>query len=774
MKPVTYQSFPTLVYGAQPPVLVHSINSSVMARCDKCGFASSDVELFKRHVLEHTAAKPHYSFCQKTMFSKEELDAHLQQHIKHRFTCPHCGQSYMRNRCMLKHIERVHNKNSGQGHGMTKNPQVSNTLPSAEPSTRQPVGVNVPTLNTHAVRLNKDAQITRTVNTKVINHPNGVSNNVTNHNRALTVSLPDEVSIPPGCLVELVEVKTVNGSKELKLRLVSQQENESVRKDTRTAVEQNLTAGTTLAPKLNPPNATNSRNMGMCFVSKKQFETRVACPQRSAVIPVSTSKSLVSNQAPMKRTSQEVINLADCPNKVSKMLHNPIRERMEIPNTWNRPVPNRVKPDAVIFTSQASRVARLPHLEKKGLCVSQQKPDERLPSIPERQKSIPVTKAVMTESSFRDLLTSVKVEPDVVNLRENSSKIKNTPAGINVENQKSTSLNVSSGATVRVAPPTTKLGQKLGQDSATPQMSFPVPSTLRQMLNESSSVKASIASSRSKSSCPTWPQGVRSMEKAPEPKSFPVISSVFSLSQQPEEGQGTMQPLVMALRGIDMDKLHNTESLNPAVDIRDRLAAQVACGPVKVEGHDKMIEHLPVPARNDIKEEDKNNAKWEKNSMTQTEQDVPCLESKNKKSVCNNESYAVSSSAVVNPVYDISKFLTVSLMRVDECGAWMSSGNEPEPAASKCDPPTSAPSVRTEIQLMPLKVDQLVTWPGPDQPVVILNHPKPRSPVQETVDKVTDTGSPEKPAKCQILKMRLSKVMGQKYEVMGCTVRVSP
>nr|XP_057932271.1 uncharacterized protein LOC131131524 [Doryrhamphus excisus] len=766
MKPVTYQSFPTMVYSTQAPVLVQSISSSVMARCDKCGFASSDTELFKRHMLEHTASNLHCFYCQKTLFSKEELNAHLQQHIKHTFTCPHCGQGYMRNRCMLKHIERVHNKNSGQGLGWTKNPQASNALPRSEASTRQPVGVNVPSLSTPAVRLNKGAQNTRTMNTKLINHSNCVSNNVTN--RALTVSLPDEVSIPPGCLVELVEVKTVNGSKELKLRLVSQQENEAVRKDCRSAVEQNLTAGKTLAPKLNPPNATNSTNAGMCFVNKKQFETSVACAQRPDRIPVSTSKILVSNQAPIKRTSQEVVDLANYPNKVSKMHHNPVRETMEIPATWNKAVTDRVKPDAVIFTSQASRVACLPHLDKKGPCVSAQKTDERRPSIPERQKSIPVTKTVVTKCSFRDLLTSVKVEPDVVHLHDNS-KIKNTSAGIATANRKSTSLDVPSGSAVRGAPPTIKLGQ----DSTPPQTSFPAPSTLRQMLSESSSVKAPIASSCSKSSLPNWPQGVRSRDKAPEPESFPVISSVFSLSQQPEEAQGTMQPLVMALQGIDMDKLHNSKNLNPAVDIQDRV---LACGPVKVEGPDKMIEHLPIPARNDIKEEEKNNPNGEKNSMTQTDKDVPFLKSENNKPVRNNKTISSSSSAaaVVNPIYDMSKFLTVSLMRVDECDVWTSSGNEPEPAASNSNPPPSAPSIRTEIQLMPLKADQLVTQPGPDQPVVILNHPKPRFPVQETVDSITHTGSPEKPAKCQILKMRLGKVMGQKYEVMGCTVRVSP
>ncbi|KAK2829141.1 hypothetical protein Q7C36_017131 [Tachysurus vachellii] len=43
------------------------------------------------------------------------------------------------------------------------------------------------------------------------------------HNKPLTVSCPEEITIPAGCLVELVEVKNINGTHELELRLVPQQ-----------------------------------------------------------------------------------------------------------------------------------------------------------------------------------------------------------------------------------------------------------------------------------------------------------------------------------------------------------------------------------------------------------------------------------------------------------------------------------------------------------------------------------------------------------------------
>ncbi|XP_051505317.1 zinc finger protein 518B-like [Myxocyprinus asiaticus] len=40
------------------------------------------------------------------------------------------------------------------------------------------------------------------------------------HNKPLTVSCPEEINIPAGCLVELVEVKNVNGTRELELRMI--------------------------------------------------------------------------------------------------------------------------------------------------------------------------------------------------------------------------------------------------------------------------------------------------------------------------------------------------------------------------------------------------------------------------------------------------------------------------------------------------------------------------------------------------------------------------
>uniref|UniRef100_A0A4W6FI64 C2H2-type domain-containing protein n=1 Tax=Lates calcarifer TaxID=8187 RepID=A0A4W6FI64_LATCA len=569
------------------------------------------------HRVIHTGTRFYCFYCNNVSFSEAELNAHLKQHTaKYPFKCPHCGQGYMRRLCLVKHIERLHSKSISQGPakpGMTKlsHVPVNSALPSvptADLSSLRPVvRVTVPTPSAPAVRLSKDEQRGKTLDTNVSHAPNGNTerlsplNGLIQHNRALTVSLPEEITIPAGCLVELVEVKTVNGTKELKLRLVSQQENESVIKDSRTAVSQNTALGKPLSPTLNHPNTVKSVSMGM------------------------------SNRT----------------------------------------------------------------------------------------------------------------------------------------------------------------------------------------LNEPSSVKTPVLSNPSNSKISAWTREARSNERAgegdmPEPEGFPVISSVFSLSQQPEEGQGSIQPLVMALRGIVMNKSNSSASApqdhikitNGTEQVKEvlpsRYCAQMAkqdgsftCDPlltertsdsVKVEERNKGIQHSSALINNHIQvKEEKNRAM----SMDNIEcSQTPASESSADQGSVSKIATHIDTSVAADPLqqmakseHDISsKFLTVSLKRV-QVGVWKKNkkGLKLRISKYKTHLPVGSVTDCTVIYPMPLKVDQLVKRPGPYQPVVVLNHPKPRAPVQGArADTVADTGASEVVPKCQILKMRLSKVMGQKYEVMGCTVRVCP
>ncbi|XP_077433896.1 uncharacterized protein znf518b [Vanacampus margaritifer] len=758
MKPVNCQSLPSTGNTEQPQgFLVRTPRFLDTMHCAKCGFATSDMQFFKSHMLDH-------------MVCNTDINT-LEKHMKSSFSCPHCGQRYMRRYSLLKHIECVHNKTIRVR--ASKDPQVS--VKSAEHTMQPPVQVTVPSLSMPIVSLAKAGQKARTMNTNFPISSNGDPESVTHHNGALTVSLPDEISIPAGCLVELVEVKTVNGSKELKLRLVSQEEHEGRMKDTRTTCQQNVTAVKTLASKSNPPNDVNLTNMGMCIVNRKQLETKTAGQQctflrdlyssnvtntQERVNQVSTSKSLMSNRASkekltLKRTSQEVIIL-DSPTKVSKTVCSPVIERNEIASTRSDPVHDRAKVTNFLLTSETIMPTCIPQPAITGSHGSQHKTYERLKSIPDQCKSIPA-KAARTESSFRD--TAVKCVSNVVRLNVNTgSKVMNTPIGVN---QQPTSLNIPSGATFRVFPPKVNVFQ----ESATPRSSLPSPVTVRRPVLVYPSAKTCVVPSRSESKIPSWPHGVppsklTSQRDTPKPEGFPIISSVFSLSEQEGDAKGAMQPLVMALRDIVMDKSSTAEKLTPDSNCKERVQMNRTCESVKVESNVEVIQQQPSSPVH---------LKAAKTSSTQTNNcsRAPDLKSENTEPVLNNASDV---AAVLNHQYDISKFLTVSLTRVDERGVQINGGNGPQPPAPQFDTRTTACNTTS---LIPLKSEQLVTWPGPNQPVVVLNHPKPRVPIQETINAIANTGITEKPTKCQILKMRLVKVVGQKYEVTGCTVRFS-
>lgn len=821
MKPVSYQSMPSSVSGGHPNLALDRVlSTSNVMYCEKCGFASTDAAVFKKHMIEHMGTRFFCFYCNNVSFSEAELNAHLKQHTaKYPFKCPHCGQGYMRRLCLVKHIERLHSKNITQGPakpGMTKSLHVPvhgalPSVPTADPSTLRPlVRVTVPPPSTPAVRLGKGEQKGKTLDTNLSNATNRNAellpplNGLIQHNRALTVSLPEEVTIPAGCLVELVEVKTVNGTKELKLRLVSQQENESVIKDGRTTVSQNTTLGKPLSSALNHPNTVKSTSMGMCTINRKQCETKTVNVERPAVAPVNISKNL-SNQVSkekcgLKRASQEVINL-EChtvvPNKVSKSTLNPVRERNSgIIVTQREPVNHNAAHPTVICNRVANRLTSNLHPENMGTHVSQRTVDERKSFISEHSKIISHRKPSDIKST-RDVSLAVKLEPGETHLKDNTPKIKIAPLAV----------------TAQVRPSAISVCK----DNLSANRSFPVSGTARRTLNEPLSVKTPVVCNRTNSKMSSWTQEVRSNERAiegdiAEPEGFPVISSVFSLSQQPDDVQGSMQPLVMALRGIVMDKGNDsmtqdhikitdvsTEQVKEAPTsgyctqvatkngsfTHDRLLTERISKSVKVEEYDKGIQHHTALTQN-VKKEEKNTTSTDNDTCCHT----PNLQSSTDKESVSKIASHVDASVTADPLQHIpvmaksehdisSKFLTVSLKRV-QVGVWKKSkkGLKLRISKYKTQIPMSGLTDSagcTVIHPMPLKVDQLVKRPGPNQPVVVLNHPKPRAPIQAArADTVVDSGASEVVPKCQILKMRLSKVMGQKYEVMGCTVGAFP
>uniref|UniRef100_A0A3P9I1G7 C2H2-type domain-containing protein n=1 Tax=Oryzias latipes TaxID=8090 RepID=A0A3P9I1G7_ORYLA len=814
MKPVSYQSMPSSLNGGHPNfTLDRLLSTSSVKYCEKCGFASTDAAVYKKHMMEHAETRFYCFICNHVYGSEAELSEHLQQHTsKFPLKCPHCGQGYMRKRCLVKHIERLHTKNINQGPGkpgVTKSPLVSvpSALTSASTADRSllppVVHVTVPTPIAPTVRLGKDEQRGKTLNSNVSNVVNGNIEHMSalqgliQHNRALTVSLPEEVSIPAGCLVELMEVKTVNGTKELKLRLISKQENESVIKETRTAASHNILPEKPPSSTLHCPNTSRSVSMGMCTVNRKPCEINV---ERPAVIPASAPKKpsipVSKEMSGLKRTSPEIINLeAVIPNKVSKSLLNPVREG----NSGYRlikpaPVNHNTGPPAVICSKVVSRLSTTTtHAGSLGNGVLPKVVEDRKTSLLEHPKSIATRRP---SDNIRDLSAAVKVEAGQIHLKSKPGK------EVGSLNQQSTPVSKPSSLPVVTAPQTRPPSALVGKESVA-KKTFPTSRNL----SIRPSIQTPSSTNQTNRKMSSWIQEAKSKEMAggymSQTQNFPVISSVFSLSEQPQEGQGLIQPLVMALRGIVMDKNHvscsptqdhgatinDTEQTCMAASSEQRVNNVIKLTPstckvlpmekksesVKEEVLDKSFQHPPVVVHKDtpIKEEGSviEAAGKDKNNHAMASESPECKESK-----CSSNTEAPVAAENRPPQtgtsQDVisSKFLTISLKRV-QVGVWKKNKKGPKLGISGCKPRIPAGSLTdcTVIYPMPLKKDQPVKRPGPNQPVVVLNHPKPRSSAKGMkVDSVADTS--EAVPKCQILKMRLSKVMGEKYEVMGCTV----
>lgn len=824
MKPVSYQSMPSSVNGGHPNLsLDRVLTTSNVRYCEKCGFASTDASALEKHMVEHMGTRFYCFYCNDISYSEAELNAHLKRHTsKYPFKCPHCGQGYMRRLCLFKHIERLHNKSIIQvpaKPGVTKNPQdlvpsALTSLHAADPSSLRPVvRVTVPSPSVPAVRLGKDEQRAKTLETKVSNVTNGNPerlsplNGLIQHNRALTVSLPEEVTIPAGCLVELVEVKTVNGTKELKLRLVSQQENESVIKDTRMTVSQNTALGKPLSSTLiNHTNTVRPGSMSTSTINRKSCDTKMVNVERPAVVPVSISNNLpvtpVSKEkSGLKRVSPEIINLESnvvIPNKFPKNIISPVREGVNsgIRVTQTAPV-SHVAPLPVISNRVTSRL-NTTNLHPSSM-VSQRVMDERKTLLPEYPKSVPSRRAGDTKN-MQDMPVAMKVEPGNICFKSSTaSKPIKEVAPSNQDRIKSTSPSIRSSIvpTVQVRPPICLVSK-----DNVPTQSFSLPKTINKLV----SVKTPVFSNHAKSKSSTWMPEVRLNELAKErdvsePESFPIISSVFSLSQQPEDAQGPIQPLVMALRGIVMDKssssvgmtqdqvkITNTEHMDktltlgpsPQVETKNKsfIRESLLTEPVEAKDHNKGVHHSPALTHNhvDIKEEKKIPLPPDDNKSSHS----PASKSSTHEE--SNVAEHAKASETEEPLEQMvkseqdSKFLTVTLKRV-QVGVWKQTkkGLKLRISKYKTQVPVDSVTDCTVIYPMPLKVDQPVKRPGPNQPVVVLNHPKPRGSAQRMrADPFANTGASEVVPKCQILKMRLSKVMGQKYEVMGCTVRVFP
>ncbi|XP_023650955.2 uncharacterized protein znf518b [Paramormyrops kingsleyae] len=225
---------------APPHSLELKFKTSDKHYCDKCRFSSRDGVQFQKHMSQHAEMTFSCSYCSHVSYTKGESQRHLVQHTGiFPFKCQFCEYGAIRNDYIVKHTERVHrimveraSKVKRKQFTVKNGPRVPSALHSSVTRTPGTTVASVPPTGT-------DGNSNKVITKEKLDSANSLAkvqvellaplNEPIQPDRPLTVTYPPELSIPPGCFLELVEVKTVNGTKELELKLVSQQSIEGER-----------------------------------------------------------------------------------------------------------------------------------------------------------------------------------------------------------------------------------------------------------------------------------------------------------------------------------------------------------------------------------------------------------------------------------------------------------------------------------------------------------------------------------------------------------------
>ncbi|CAL9707229.1 unnamed protein product [Knipowitschia caucasica] len=598
MKPASYQSIASSVMNPNLN-LGHLLSTPNLMQCEKCSFATTDLSTFKKHIAqEHTE---YYCFyCNRVSLSEAELQTHMKIHTgASPFKCPHCGQVYMRRMCLIKHIDRLHSKIPQEPPKKISHVSVSSasqSLPStADGSSHRPVvRVTVPTPSTAGVALDTNLQRLKSLSAYMssASHSNTVPlNGQTQRNRALTVPLPEEVSIPAGCVVEVAEVKTVDGTKELRLRFVAQ-ENDSGTTNGRTTVPD---TSKILLSQIKRPNAASES--GTRFVNKNSVTK-----ERPSLVPVNISKCFpnqaIKEQRLNSKRPSDVITLdAGVPNKISRSFST-IGESMVA--TQKEAISHNI-PATAMSSMLASRLTANNMLTGNAL----KGVEERRTHAP----GFPTTSEIkrMNNAQIMAHIVSMNRGPTVMKAKENPIPQTNRNELTKAQQQ---SLKTLHHPLKSLVAPQIR-GPNECKDNFVPNVpkSFiPEQNSSPKVSTEKVCFLADTNASNSHMKQSALPQEVKTEKNAnadvrAEREGFPVIYSVYSLSHQPNEPQESTQPIVMAewtnSTGCDSPKIksvrtgHQTPTDSTQINLTYDTLSNNICESVKVE--DQVVTTAVTP-----------------------------------------------------------------------------------------------------------------------------------------------------------------------------------
>lgn len=239
--------------------------------CDKCRFSTKDPLQYKKHTLQHEEIKFICSHCNYISYTKGEFQRHLVKHTGiFPYQCEYCDYGAIRNDYIVKHRKRVHERAGAKrplktvGKLEPKRISVSrqNTELLKAPSPRTMFQNKLSDqLSRFSLQANKDKMhsimllpeskehqkdVVCVPNKMTLPEPNEVSlfenksvevevlspsKEPVQPGMPLTVVAPSELVVPANCLAQLIDVKVVNGTQQLVLKLFPLEENNRLEAD---------------------------------------------------------------------------------------------------------------------------------------------------------------------------------------------------------------------------------------------------------------------------------------------------------------------------------------------------------------------------------------------------------------------------------------------------------------------------------------------------------------------------------------------------------------
>ncbi|CAH6975348.1 Zfp518b [Phodopus roborovskii] len=234
--------------------------------CDKCRFSTKDPLQYRKHTLQHEEIKFLCSHCSYISYTKGEFQRHLVKHTGiFPYQCEYCEYGAIRNDYIVKHRRRVHERAGAKRPfktvaklepkrtaAVSKQSMELSKAPSPRAAFQNKVSDQLSRFSVHANRdkthslmslpelkkyqkdvvcipnkmaLCEPSEVSLLGNKSVEVEVLSPSKEPVQPGMPLTVVAPSELVVPTNCLAQLIDVKVVNGTQQLVLKLFPLEEN---------------------------------------------------------------------------------------------------------------------------------------------------------------------------------------------------------------------------------------------------------------------------------------------------------------------------------------------------------------------------------------------------------------------------------------------------------------------------------------------------------------------------------------------------------------------